>query len=385
MDPRTRMILYKLVRNGMLQGVHGCISTGKEANVYYAEDSTGKGVAIKVYRTSVLVFKDRERYVEGDFRFQRYCKSNPRKMVRVWAEKESRNLRRLETAGIPAPRVQQLRHHVLLMNFLGNDGWPWPRLQEANVVRSHGPALYTSAIELLRDMYQKCNLIHGDFSEYNILVDVPKGGEVETDDFVPTLYVIDVSQSVEPDHPNSTIFLRRDIVNTNRFFEDYVEPSLRATVEDTYAYVTGRSSVLVRDRTEETDALRDAVFGQIPIPKELGNYTVPHVSADVERQFEVLKSTDIPTDDAKSARTNTWGLAPQGGCEEDSSKEEEEEEEEGEGEGEDGPSGGGDRRVVIPITKEEKKAHRAAVKEANRERRKTKVPKHLKKKKCGKK
>ena len=42
------------------------------------------------------------RYVTGEFRFRHgYSKHNPRKMVRMWAEKEMRNLIRLETAGIP--------------------------------------------------------------------------------------------------------------------------------------------------------------------------------------------------------------------------------------------------------------------------------------------
>ena len=42
------------------------------------------------------------RYVTGEFRFRHgYSKHNPRKMVRMWAEKEMRNLMRLETAGIP--------------------------------------------------------------------------------------------------------------------------------------------------------------------------------------------------------------------------------------------------------------------------------------------
>ncbi|WJX20335.1 non-specific serine/threonine protein kinase [Trifolium repens] len=31
-DPRTRMILYKLLSRGELENIHGCISTGKEAN-----------------------------------------------------------------------------------------------------------------------------------------------------------------------------------------------------------------------------------------------------------------------------------------------------------------------------------------------------------------
>lgn len=50
-----------------------------------------------------------------------YCKGNPRKMVRTWAEKEMRNLIRLQTAGIPSPEPLLLRSHVLLMSFIGKD------------------------------------------------------------------------------------------------------------------------------------------------------------------------------------------------------------------------------------------------------------------------
>lgn len=40
-------------------------------------------------------FRDRDRYVQGDYRFRYgYCKHNPRKMVKTWAEKEMRNLMR---------------------------------------------------------------------------------------------------------------------------------------------------------------------------------------------------------------------------------------------------------------------------------------------------
>ena len=59
---------------------------------------------MKIFKTSILVFKDRDKYVSGEFRFRSgYCKSNPRKMVRTWAEKEMRNLKRLVTADIPCP------------------------------------------------------------------------------------------------------------------------------------------------------------------------------------------------------------------------------------------------------------------------------------------
>jgi len=36
MDPRTRMLLYKLVNNGGLESISGTISTGKESVVLHA-------------------------------------------------------------------------------------------------------------------------------------------------------------------------------------------------------------------------------------------------------------------------------------------------------------------------------------------------------------
>jgi RIO kinase 1 len=63
--------------------------------VYHAVGKESEQLAVKVYKTSILVFKDRDRYVTGEFRFRKgYAKHNPRKMVRLWAEKEYRNLTR---------------------------------------------------------------------------------------------------------------------------------------------------------------------------------------------------------------------------------------------------------------------------------------------------
>ena len=53
------MILFKLINRGLLNEINGCISTGKEANVYHAlsDDPTHTNIAIKIYKTSILVFK----------------------------------------------------------------------------------------------------------------------------------------------------------------------------------------------------------------------------------------------------------------------------------------------------------------------------------------
>jgi len=75
LDPKTRLVLFKMLNFGLFSAIHGCVSTGKEANVYYAVTSQGGDLAIKVYKTSVLVFKDRDRYVTGDYRFRNgYCR-----------------------------------------------------------------------------------------------------------------------------------------------------------------------------------------------------------------------------------------------------------------------------------------------------------------------
>lgn len=77
---------------------------------------------MKIYRTSILNFRSRQNYIVGEHRFRGEYTSakNPRKMVRVWAEKELRNLRRLEQGGVRAPRVVDGKENVLVMELLGD-------------------------------------------------------------------------------------------------------------------------------------------------------------------------------------------------------------------------------------------------------------------------
>lgn len=220
LDPRTLLILSKMIRRGLLSEVNGCISTGKEANVYHAtmppsEDGTlgERSAAVKIYKTSILVFKDRDRYVSGEFRFRHgYARHNPRKMVRLWAEKEMRNLKRLVHAGLRAPAPIELRDHVLVMEFLGdNDGWASPRLKDAEslIQPDDWTRLYREMVATMRLMYHRCRLVHADLSEYNILLHNDH------------LWLIDVSQSVEHDHPHAFDFLREDIAHVDAYFSKY--------------------------------------------------------------------------------------------------------------------------------------------------------------------
>ena len=69
----------------------------------------------------------------------------------------------------------------------------------------------------MTNLYKRCNLIHGDLSEYNILW------------HENICYFIDVSQSVEPAHPNALEFLYRDCCNICTVRETFRKWPLRRT------------------------------------------------------------------------------------------------------------------------------------------------------------
>uniref|UniRef100_A0A3Q3GSC8 Serine/threonine-protein kinase RIO1 n=1 Tax=Kryptolebias marmoratus TaxID=37003 RepID=A0A3Q3GSC8_KRYMA len=224
LDPRTRMILFKMLSRGIICEINGCISTGKEANVYHASTSAGSSRAIKIYKTSILLFKDRDKYVSGEFFRHGYCKGNPRKMVRTWAEKEMRNLI-LQMAGILGPEPLLLRSHVLLMGFIGKDN-PAPLLKNATLSESKARELYLQVVQNMRKMFQDARLVHADLSEFNMRY---HNGDV---------YIIDVSQSVEHDHPHALEFLRKDCSNVNFFVKRGVAVM---TVRELFDFITDTS------------------------------------------------------------------------------------------------------------------------------------------------
>lgn len=298
LDPRTRLVLFKMLGRGLLDRIEGCISTGKEANVYHAislidhftAESKPISLALKIYKTSILVFKDRDRYVTGEFRFRSgYAKKNPRKMVRLWAEKELRNLKRLAEKKIRCPRVLEVRSNVLVMEFLAlendeddeseNGSWkPSPRLKDA-LLPGLGQGLeelYWELMAMVRIMYQQCKLVHADLSEYNILYH--RGH----------LYIIDVSQSVEHDHPSSFDFLRSDLTNIDQFFSKLGVKTLG--LKKSFDFVTEKKS----NTTETEEELIEAIKELIDINDQIEEEEDKSKGEDQSNHEEIFRHTYIP-------------------------------------------------------------------------------------------
>lgn len=394
-DPRTRMVLFKMLNRGVFNDINGCISTGKEANVYHATKTDGQELAIKVYKTSVLVFKDRDRYVQGDYRFRHgYCKHNPRKMVKTWAEKEMRNLMRLKAAGIRCPTPILLRLHVLVMEFIGTTGWAAPRLKDAALSLDRLREGYFEMVTIMRVLYQKCKLVHGDLSEYNILYHEGH------------MYIIDVSQSVDLDHPHALDFLREDclhvsdffkkrgiaVMNIRELFDFIVDPSINEDSVDSYLEEAQKKVLARGDEVSAEDEIADAVFVQSYIPKTLDS--VKHAERDVQRltsgqdtgdmyyqtitglkqarlieeqqhQEANLLKEDSPADPTKHSNSQ-----------DDGSQTETDDED-----SEDDDGSFSDDKMTPSEKKAARKENKKKVKEEKREARKTKVPKAVKKKK----
>ena len=83
-------------------------------NQYIYPDCEIPGVvALKVYKTVMGEFRNRDKYIKDDYRFaKQFKKINPTKLAHMWAEKEMSNLKRLKKCGINAPRVIMLRKHI---------------------------------------------------------------------------------------------------------------------------------------------------------------------------------------------------------------------------------------------------------------------------------
>ncbi|PWA32830.1 hypothetical protein CCH79_00019310 [Gambusia affinis] len=232
-DPRTRLLMYKMVNSGVLENINGCISTGKESVVFHAdggsleEQSVPEEVVLKVFKTTLNEFKNRDRYIKDDYRFkERFSKLNPRKVIRLWAEKEMHNLARMKKAGIPCPDVVLLKKHILVMSFIGKEHVPAPKLKDVALGSEEAAEAYRQVLQLMQRLYQDCNLVHADLSEYNMLW------------YQGKVWLIDVSQSVEPTHPHGLEFLFRDCRNVATFFQKRgVSEAL--SVYDLFNAVTG--------------------------------------------------------------------------------------------------------------------------------------------------
>jgi RIO kinase 1 len=222
---KTPKRLQPLVEEGLVDAVIRQLMSGKEATVYVVRCGDEIRCA-KVYKeASQRSFRQAASYQEGrKVRNSRQARAMEkgsrygRKMQEeVWQNAEVDALYRLAAAGVRVPRPHICFEGVLLMDLVTDaEGHVAPRLNDVELTEEL--ALTYHAALLRQVVLMLCaGVIHGDLSEYNILVDAD--GPV----------IIDLPQAVDASgNTEAGAMLERDVANLATYFSRFA-PQLAAT------------------------------------------------------------------------------------------------------------------------------------------------------------
>ena len=156
-------------------------------------------------------------------------------------------MNRIHREGLPSPKPIRLNGNVILMHFLGKNGWAAPQLREVTIKSQKKlRQLYVECALFLRAMWCKARIVHADFSEFNILY---------VADRVPRLHFIDFGQAVEITAPNAKDLLMRDCANITSFFRKRGLTSYILTPDDLADFVV-HADAWKRDKSSFADSKR---------------------------------------------------------------------------------------------------------------------------------
>ncbi|MBO9481563.1 MULTISPECIES: PA4780 family RIO1-like protein kinase [Gammaproteobacteria] len=222
---RTPKRIQPLVDEGLVDEVLRQLMSGKEADVYVVRCGNDIRCA-KVYKEAARrSFKKAVQYQEGrkerNSRRQRAIEKGSRygrkQQEETWQSAEVDALFRLARAGVRVPQPYICLDGVLLMELVTDDeGQVAPRLGE--VTMSADQAREDHATMMHYVMLMLCaGLVHGDLSEFNVLVD----------DYGPV--IIDLPQAVDASANNhARSMLARDINNITEYYGQFAPDLLNS-------------------------------------------------------------------------------------------------------------------------------------------------------------
>lgn len=247
-----------LIRDGLIDEVLRELKSGKEAAVYVVV-AGGDVCCAKVYKEADhRNFRKSAEYREGrKVRNSRQARAmakrsnyGRREQEEAWQSAEVDALYRLASAGVRVPRPRIFIDGVLLMELITDaEGNAAPRLNDvelsADQARAYHRQLLTEVVRMLC-----AGIIHGDLSEYNILIGAD--GPV----------IIDLPQAVSAaGNNNARQMLERDVDNLNTYFGAFA-PELRTgayarEIWDLYAGGKLHPDVELTGRVEESQRRAD--------------------------------------------------------------------------------------------------------------------------------
>ena len=221
-----RHSLTGFYRMGWFDDILRQIKGGKEASVYQCKGNATSGedyIAAKIYRPKMFrnlrndhMYRVGRKMLDSQgevIKKQRELKAIHNRtdfgesLIRdSWIEHEFQSLQRLHAAGAPIPTPYARGSGAILMGYIGGPLMPAPTLNTVTLETRAARRLFDECIQVI-ELMLNLDLIHGDFSAYNILY------------WEGAITVIDFPQVVEPGiNPNAYDIFRRDVLRICEYF-----------------------------------------------------------------------------------------------------------------------------------------------------------------------
>ena len=215
---KTPKRIQPLIDDGLVDEVIRPLMSGKEASVYLVRCGSEIRCA-KVYKEAdQRSFKQAVQYQEGRKvrnsrrarAMEKGSKFGRKEQEEAWQNTEVDALYLLADAGVRVPKPYGCFDGVLLMELItGDDGQPAPRLNDVSMSAEQAREDHAVVIEYIVRMLS-VGLVHGDLSEFNVLVD----------DYGPV--IIDLPQVVDAAGNNNAEWMfARDVNNMTTYYSQF--------------------------------------------------------------------------------------------------------------------------------------------------------------------
>ena len=214
------LALHSLVERGIVYALGDKLGVGKESDVYSALTPSEERIIVKFHRLGRTSFQRIARY-------RPYVRDKPwtswMAVAKIAGEREYKALVELYEAKASVPKTIGYSRHAVVIEYING-----VELQEYRVAEDPEYML-GKIVETLHIAYTVVGIVHGDLSEYNILVEIRDDKE--------TPLIIDWPQYVPREDPSAEQLLRRDVDYILRFFRKTYK--IHADPERVLKYIRG--------------------------------------------------------------------------------------------------------------------------------------------------